>query len=89
MFRKAQLKLFAIITSILLAIFIAVLSSINILTGTFIQRESREVLEQIAAGTEYNENTQTFTFTPPDDFNRRREEPPKKYESKNENNDNK
>ena len=86
MFRKAQLKLFAIITSILLAIFIAVLSSINILTGTFIQRESREVLEQIAAGTEYNENTQTFTFTPPDDFNRRREEPPKKYESKNENN---
>ncbi len=86
MFRKAQLKLFAVITSILLAIFIAVLSSINILTRTFMQRQSRKVLEQIASGVEYNEKTKTFTFTPPDDFNHHREEPPKRYESKTENN---
>ncbi|MDE5619481.1 MAG: hypothetical protein K2I80_03015 [Ruminococcus sp.] len=85
MFRKAQLKLFAIITSILLAIFIAVLSSINILTRTFMQRQSREVLEQIATGVEYDEETQTFTFTPPDDFERRRDEPPKKSENKTKN----
>lgn len=85
MFRKAQLKLFIIITSILLAIFIAVLSSINILTRTFMQRQSREVLEQIATSIEYDEKTETFTFIPPDDFDRHRGEPPKKYESKPEN----
>ncbi len=85
MFRKAQLKLFAIITSILLAIFIAVLSSINILTRTFMQRQSREVLEQIATGIEYDEKTETFTFIPPDDFDRHHDEPPKKYEYKTEN----
>lgn len=85
MFRKAQLKLFVIITSILLAIFIAVLSSINILTRTFMQRQSREVLEQIATCIEYDEKTETFTFTPPDDSDRHRGEPPKKFESKPEN----
>lgn len=86
MFRKAQLKLFAVITSILLAIFIAVLSSINILTRTFMQRQSREVLQQIACGMEYDEKTETFTFTPPDDFDRRHDEPPKKFEKKTESN---
>lgn len=68
MFRKAQLKLFVIITSILLAIFIAVLASINIVTKNFMQRQSREVLRQIATGIEYDEKTDTFTFTPPDGF---------------------
>ncbi len=86
MFRKAQLKLFAVITSILLAIFIAVLSSINILTRTFMQRQSREVLQQIASGIEYDEKTETFTFTPPDDFDHRHNEPPKKFEKKIESN---
>lgn len=76
MFRKAQLKLFGIITSILLAIFIIVLASINIVTKTFMQRQSREVLQQIASGIEYDEKTDTFTFTPPDDFEHKRSEPP-------------
>lgn len=81
MFRKAQLRLFAVITSILLAIFIAVLSSINILTKTFMQRQSREVLQQIASGMEYNEKTDTFTFTPPEGFEPKHidEPPPEKF----------
>jgi len=76
MFRKAQLKLFGIITSILLAIFIIVLASINIVTKTFMQRQSREVLQQIASGIEYDEKTDTFTFTPPDNFKPKHSEPP-------------
>lgn len=76
MFKKAQMKLFAVITSILLAIFIIVLTSINIVTKTFIQKQSREVLQQIASAVEYDEKTDTFTFTPPEDFNPKDYEPP-------------
>lgn len=76
MFRKAQLKLFVIITSILLAIFIIVLASINIVTSSFMQRQSREVLQQITSCIEYDEKTDTFTFTPPDNFDPRHSEPP-------------
>lgn len=76
MFRKAQMKLFAVITSILLAIFIIVLTSINIVTKTFMQRQSREVLQQIASAVEYDEKTDTFTFTPPNDFTPKHSEPP-------------
>lgn len=64
MFKKVQLKFFAIITSILLAIFIAVLGSINIIMEAVMQRQSKITLKQIAAGVEYNEATSTFTFTP-------------------------
>lgn len=76
MFRKAQLKLFGVITSILLAIFIIVLTSINIVTRNFMQRQSREVLQKIASGIEYDEKTDTFTFTPPEDFELKHSEPP-------------
>lgn len=76
MFRKAQLKLFGVITSILLAIFIIVLTSINIVTRSFMQRQSREVLQKIASGIEYDEKTDTFTFTPPEDFEPKHSEPP-------------
>lgn len=76
MFKKAQIKLFAIITSILLAIFIIVLASINIVTNTFMQRQSREVLQQIAYGVEYDEITNTFTFTPPENSEEKHSEPP-------------
>ena len=76
MFRKAQMKLFAVITSILLAIFIIVLTSINIVTKTFMQRQSREVLQQIASAVEYDEKTDTFTFTPPNDFTPKHSGPP-------------
>jgi len=68
MFRKAQLKLFAIITCILLAVFIAVLGSINIIMQAVMQRQSKEVLKKIAVGVEYDEKTSTFTFKPSDNF---------------------
>ncbi|MDE6034629.1 MAG: HAMP domain-containing histidine kinase [Ruminococcus sp.] len=72
MFRQAQLKLFAVITSILLAIFIAVLSSINIVTRSFMQRQSEEVLKKIAISTEYDDITDTFSFTPPEELHKKR-----------------
>ncbi|MDE6834435.1 MAG: HAMP domain-containing histidine kinase [Ruminococcus sp.] len=80
MFRQAQLKLFTVITSILLAIFIAVLSSINILTSSFMQRQSEEVLKTIASSTEYDEKTDTFSFSPPEDFHKKHNQipPPEK-----------
>lgn len=68
MFRKVQLKFFGIITSILLAIFIAVLSSITIIMDTVIEHQTKVVLEQVAAGVEYDAaNAQSpFTFIRPD-----------------------
>lgn len=83
MFRQAQLKLFAVITSILLAIFIAVLSSINIVTSSFMQRQSKEVLQKIASCIEYDEKTDTFSFTPPENYDRKHNQipPPEKTKS--------
>lgn len=66
MFRKAQLKFFAIISSILLAIFIAVLGSVNLIMKAVMERQSRNVLRQIAEGVEYDDSTSTFTFVHPD-----------------------
>lgn len=68
MFRKVQLKFFGIITSILLAIFIAVLSSITIIMDTVMEHQTKVVLEQVAAGVEYDaSNAQSpFTFIRPD-----------------------
>ncbi|MBR1592209.1 MAG: HAMP domain-containing histidine kinase [Ruminococcus sp.] len=62
MFKKVQLKFFSIIVSILLAIFIAVLGSINLIMNSLMERQSKNVLEKIAEGVEYDENTSTFTF---------------------------
>lgn len=67
MFKQVQLKFFAIITSILLAVFIAVLASINLIMEAVMQRQSQIVLNQIAAGVEYDEKISSFTFTPMDD----------------------
>lgn len=67
MFKQVQLKFFAIITSILLAVFIALLVSINLIMEAVMQRQSQVVLNQIAAGVEYDEKTSSFTFTPMDD----------------------
>lgn len=80
MFRKVQLRFFGIITSILLAIFIAVLSSINILMDTVMERQTKVVLEQVASGVEYDSNTATFTFQRMDDDKRRREDDPNREE---------
>lgn len=76
MFRKAQLRLFAIITSILVAVFITVLILINILTKSYMQKQSREVLQQVAVGTEYDEKTETFSFIRPDNSDFKQHRPP-------------
>lgn len=65
MFRKVQLKFFGIITSILIAIFIALLSGINIIVDILMERQVNFVLEQVASGVEYNSNTDSFTFINP------------------------
>ena len=62
MFRKAQLRLFGIITGILVIVFAAVLVAVNVITKTVSQRQSMKVLEEIAQGVEYDDNTSTFTF---------------------------
>lgn len=78
MFRKAQLKLFIIITSILLAVFIAVLGSVNLIMKAVMERQSRNVLQQIAEGVEYDDAASTFTFVHPDhdDFRHINDTPP-------------
>ena len=85
MFRKAQLRLFGIITAILLAIFIGVLSSVNLIMGAVMERQSKDVLRQIAAGVEYDDSTSNFTYVRPGDYDPRhddkymhQEEPPSK-----------
>ena len=65
MFRKVQLKFFGIITAILIAIFIGVLSSINIIMDVMMERQTKVVLQQVASGVEYNNKTKTFTFKNP------------------------
>ena len=78
MVKKAQLKVFAIITCILLAIFIAVLGSVNIIMQAVMQRQSKDVLKKIAAGVEYNDSTHQFMISRPENFGQKpaREEPP-------------
>ncbi len=66
MFRKAQMKLFGIITAVLLALFIAVLGSVNIIMKMVMERQSRTVLKQIAAGVEYDDAISDFNYLPPD-----------------------
>ncbi|MBR6069658.1 MAG: HAMP domain-containing histidine kinase [Ruminococcus sp.] len=88
MFRKVQLKFFGIITSILLAIFIAVLGSINIIMDTVMEHQTKIVLEQVAAGVEYDGMTKRFFIERPDDENwqrfddYQRTEPPSKPDMK-------
>ena len=74
MFRKVQLKFFGIITAILIAIFIGVLSSINIIMNVMMERQTKVVLQQVASGVEYNNKTETFTFKNP---NKPKDEPKK------------
>ena len=69
MFRKVQLKFFGIITSILLAIFIAVLGSVNIIMDTVMEHQTQIVLEQVAAGVGYDGAANQFYIERPDDAN--------------------
>ncbi len=90
MFKKVQLKFFGIIVAILLAVFIAILGSINLIMDALMERQSKTVLKQIAAGVEYDDVTSTFTFIRDenDPFEREGEVPPPKPEIRNETTEN-
>lgn len=64
MFRKVQLRFVAITMSIILAIFIAVLGSINLIMQNMMQRQSQAVLNKIASNINYDEKTSVFSFIP-------------------------
>ena len=71
LFRKVQLKFFATIICILVAIFIAVLGSINLIMDAIMEKQSKFVLKQVAQNVEYDENSpNNFTFTRPDEDKR-------------------
>lgn len=71
MFKKAQLKVFAIITGILVLLFISVLGSINLIMRSITERQSKKILGQIAEGVEYDEKTMSFVFMRPDDLDKK------------------
>ncbi len=83
MFRKAQMKLFSLIVSILLAVFIALIGSINVITKAVMRGQSKASLMEIASDIEYNEKTSEFTYTRPSEpKNERRDpQPPKPSET--------
>ncbi|MBE6862822.1 MAG: hypothetical protein E7497_08030 [Ruminococcus sp.] len=64
MFKQVQWKFFAITTSLLLAVLIAALASINLIMQAVMQHQSQVVLKQIAASVEYDDATSTFTYFP-------------------------
>ena len=65
MFRKAQMKLFSMIVSILLAIFIALIGSINVITKAVMNQQSKDVLREISSDFEYDEKEQIFKYIKP------------------------
>ena len=66
MFNKAQMKLFGMIVSILLAVFIALIIGINVITEAVMSEESKEVLQDIAASLGYDEKKASFYLTSSD-----------------------
>ncbi len=80
MFKKVQLRFFSIIVCILLAIFIALLGAVNLIMHALMERQSTNVLEQVAAGVEYDETKNPpFTFIrPEDDKEHKYDVPPEK-----------
>ncbi len=64
MFKQVQWKFFAITTSLVLAVLIAALASINLIMQAVMQHQSQVVLKQIAASVEYDDTTSTFTYFP-------------------------
>jgi nitrogen-specific signal transduction histidine kinase/outer membrane biosynthesis protein TonB len=79
MFKKVQLKFFAIITSIIFAVFLAILVSVNLITEAVMQRQSRVVLNEIAEKIVYDEETSTFSYI---------SDPPDKVKKEPDNNEN-
>ena len=60
MFNRAQMKLFGMIVSILLAVFLALIIGINVITEEVMSSESKEVLQEIAQSLGYNEKEEKF-----------------------------
>lgn len=71
MFRKAQLKVFAIITGILVLLFISALGAVNLIMRSVTERQSKKILGQIAEGVEYDEKTMSFVFMRSDEFDKK------------------
>jgi signal transduction histidine kinase len=86
MFNKAQMKLFGMIVSILLAVFIALIIGINFITEAVMSQESKEVLQNIAANLGYNEEKNEFYLDTRDNPNggRTNNPPPKPADDKKE-----
>ena len=76
MFKKAQMRLFSMIVGILLAVFVALIGSINVITKEVMRGQSKEVLKNIAAGTEYDDKRSQFVF--PESFDKKEEKKPAK-----------
>ena len=69
MFRKAQMKLFTMIVSILLAVFFALIVGINLITEAVMEGQSKEVLQEIAADINYDDKRAKFIYKRQDDQN--------------------
>ena len=69
MFRKAQMKLFTMIVSILLAVFFALIVGINLITEAVMEGQSKEVLQEIAADINYDDKRAKFIYKREDDRN--------------------
>ena len=82
MFRRAQMKLFGMTVSILLAVFIALIFGINMITESVMNMQSKEVLEEIAADIGYDERKATFYFASHSEPKNERENPPPEKPSK-------
>ena len=75
MIKKLQLKFVMTTMSILLAVFIAVLGSINVIMQTMLEHQSTVVLSKIASSICYDEKTSTFSYIPQGDSNSFKSEP--------------
>ena len=85
MFRKAWMKLFLMIVSILLVVFVALITGINMITEAVLNGQSKDILQQIASDLEYNEKDAVFVYTRRDARGEEKSNnpPPKPAESSN------
>ena len=85
MFNRAQMKLFGMIVSILLAVFLALIIGINVITEEVMSSESKEVLQEIAQSLGYNEKEAKFYLDTRGQVNdgKNNNPPPKPADDKN------
>ena len=85
MFNRAQMRLFGMIVSILLAVFFALIIGINVITEEVMSSESKEVLQEIAQSLGYNEKEAKFYLDTRGQVNdgKNNNPPPKPSDDKN------